>query len=86
MHIAFAGFAIIPGPGLTIRLGRYEAFAQRPADGSAPRLDLWSAQGALHVRLGVYELVANRLPPANTARNRRTRRRLIPQTAPSWPL
>jgi hypothetical protein len=68
MHIAFAGFAIITGPGLTIRLGRYEVFAHRPADGSAPRLDLWSAQGALYVRLGVYEVVANKLPPVTTER------------------
>ncbi len=68
MHIAFAGFAIITSPGLTIRLGRYEALIHRPADSSAARFDLWSAQGALYVRLGVYEVVANRLPPITTAR------------------
>lgn len=52
---------IITGPGLTIRLGRYEAYICRVPD--LGRLDCWLAHGALFIRLGRYELVANRLRP-----------------------
>lgn len=52
---------IITNPGLTIRLGQYEAFASRVPEPA--RLDYWLAHGALFVRLGRYELVANRLRP-----------------------
>lgn len=52
---------IITCPGLTIRIGRYEAYICRAPDPA--RYDCWLAHGALFARFGRYELVANRLRP-----------------------
>lgn len=60
MRIEFGGFAIVTTPGITIRTPWHEAFIGHVA--GPARFDCWRADGALFVRFGRRELVANRLP------------------------
>lgn len=66
MHLELGRLTIITTLGITVRTGRYEAHIGRV---SGPgRLDWWREQGAIFIRLGHYELVANPLPrPLPTA-------------------
>lgn len=62
MHKKFGKLTIITAPGLAIRVGRYEVYMGR-VSGPA-RLDCWREQGAVFIRFGRYELVANPLLPS----------------------
>lgn len=65
MRIEFGGFAIDTNPGITIRTPWHEAFIGHVA--GPARFDWWRADGALFVRFGRRELVANRLPDRRPA-------------------
>ncbi|WP_341703839.1 hypothetical protein [Ferrovibrio sp.] len=60
MHLQLGRLVFDTTVGIRIRTGRHEVFVDRaPGPG---RVDCWRHQGALYVRLGRYELVANPMP------------------------